>query len=1261
MRVIIFFLLLSLSFSQVLIWSDNMDNFPQNWTCGGVGDTWTKVSNRYHSSPYSVKGSKDSLYRNNVNIWMERSVNLANFYNGAVTFYIYQDLDTNDYIYFEYLVGDSWVTFWQANGSVGGFYQRVMSPIPNTATKIRFRLATDDSIVREGVYIDDVSVYGYRYDVGVTEIIAPKGIIDSGTTITPKAKVKNFGDILIPTCTVRMRIGTFYNNIQLVSNLSPGQEKTVNFANWQVRQRGTWVVNCSAYLRNDYNPNNNRKIETIFVRVRDVGVVSILSPTGIVDSGATCLPQAKIKNYGNTVESLGVIFKIGSNYRDSLFLTLFGNKETTLSFASWLANQRGKHNVKCSLLINDFIPTNNYKGDSVFVRVFDVGIKEILQPTGMVDSGLVVNPLAKIKNYGNVNANFKSYFKIGNSYLDSLALNIPADKETIIAFSQWLANLRGKHLVKCTLLINDWFLENNRLIDSVFVRVLDVGVVEILSPKGIIDSGTTCLPQAKIKNYGNVDKEFPVLFKIGNHYQDTIFLFLNPEKETLLSFSQWSALIRGNHLVSCSLLTNDQRPDNNYQVDSVFVRVLDVGFIEIITPKGNIDSTGFLTPQGKIKNYGNSVVSLLARIRITGDSYYWEVDTVVDALLPNEQRIIAFPLWQIQKRGEYNVSCSTALISDQVPDNNKLSENFYIKVPDCGIITIYSPPEECDSNQVYPVSALVKNYGTDNEYFKIAFKIGDEYYSYRYLNLAPLETLTVLFDSWQPQRRDYVCSYCVIDSIGKDINPANDTVRSTHFVKVLDVGILRIISPSDSVSQGEITPKIEVKNFGNVFANFLLRAAIYKNSLLVYSDSVFLTLSPYEIRIVSFASWQATEGDFRIVISLELNGDMTPENNILSKNFIVQSYEPWLLLRDIPRGSYKGVKNGAALAFGNNKVFAFKGNNTREFYSYSYATNSWEERKPLPAGDKGKNVKDGGGLAFVNTYNLLFAIKGNKTKEFYVYYPELDSWERKKDIPGKKGASGGSGLIALSLANDTNYIILLKGNTKELYCYFVEKDSWLFLKELPGEKKFKKGSALTTDNRYLYILKGKTNEFFVYDIRKDSVEKKKDLPFIGRSLRKKKAKDGAALACDGERVYAFKGGNCDEFWVYDIGNDEWFELEPIPLLPSNKKVKGGGALCYDPINKIVYAFKGSNTYEFWRYLPKKTFLAKGKPKSSLNLEKSNTIFKKPPEIRIYNLLGNLIYHQKGNCQIPKLRKGIYLLRLKYEGYELNKKIFIIKD
>lgn len=1265
MRAIILIFLFTLSFSQVLIWHDDMTNFPQNWTLGGVGDTWTRVSNRYNSSPYSAKCSKDSFYRNNTEIWMSRDVNLSQFYSGAVVFYIYQDLDTSDYIYFEYYSGGQWITFWQSNGFVSGFIQRVMTPIPNTATKIRFRFSSDSVNVSEGVYIDDVTVYGYRYDVGVTEIVAPKGILDSGMIITPKAKVKNFGDFMT-TCTVRMRIGNFYNNIQIVSNLSPGQVREVSFSNWQVKQRGTWVVKCSTQLTNDYNPNNDWKVETIFVRVRDVGVVAILSPTGIVDSGTLLIPQAKIKNYGNTDEDIGVLFKIGNNYRDSLFLNLLAGKETTLSFNQWWAIQRGKHNVKCSLLFNDFVPNNNYKIDSVFVRVFDVGLKEILQPIGIIDSGTSIIPKAKIKNYGNVSANFKSYFKIGNFYWDSLVCNLPPERETVLSFNQWYAMDRGKHLVKCTLLINDRFLENNYQIDSVFVRVWDCGVKEILAPSGIIDSGITIIPEAKIRNYGNIDQEFSVLFKIGDFYYDSLSLYLAAERETIISFNEWQANERGEHLVKCTLLLTDNFPSNNYQIDSVFVRVADVGLVEIISPKGNVDSTGILTPQAKVKNYGNTTVNFFTTIKITGDEYYWINETYVENLLPNEERIVNFPNWLIAKRGEYVVSCSTQLVNDQIPINNKKEANFSVQVHDCGIITIYSPPEECDSNKTYPVIVLIKNYGTINKNLKLSFKIGDDYLSVRTLTLNAGETLSVEFDSWQPRRRDYVCSQCVIDSCFNDINPFNDTLRSTHFVKVIDVGILRLVSPGDSVSEGEIIPKLEVKNFGNVSTGVILKITIYQNNLPVYVDSVFVEIQPYEIQIVSFSPWQAYEGNFTILAQAILDGDMQSENDTLYREFFVESYEPWVLLRDIPRGNYyKGVKGGSALAFGNNQVFAFKGNNTREFYIYSCSTRTWREGKSLPSGEKGKNIKDGGALVYDKKHNLIFATKGNKTKEFYCYYPELDSWERKSDILGKKGLGAGSGLTYFSLSEDTNYIILLKGGTKEFYAYWIEKDSWFSLKELPGEKKFKKGSAITSDGNYIYILKGNTNEFFAYDIRKDSFEIRRSLPLVGRSLKKKKAKDGASLCCDGKRIYAFKGGNCNEFWYYDILNNEWIEAEPIPLVPNNKKVKSGGALVYDEINKKVYALKGSNTYEFWRYLPKKNIiLSKENLTKATSLAtdslKASLINKRPKEIKIYNILGNLVYKKKGTKEIPKLRRGIYIIKMKFEDYEVKKKVFIIK-
>ena len=48
-------------------------------------------------------------------------------------------------------------------------------------------------------------------DVGVTQIIAPTGIIDSGTVVTPQAGVKNFGTSSA-TFPVAFRIGTFYTS-----------------------------------------------------------------------------------------------------------------------------------------------------------------------------------------------------------------------------------------------------------------------------------------------------------------------------------------------------------------------------------------------------------------------------------------------------------------------------------------------------------------------------------------------------------------------------------------------------------------------------------------------------------------------------------------------------------------------------------------------------------------------------------------------------------------------------------------------------------------------------------------------------------------------------------------------------------------------------------------------------------------------------------------------------------------------------------------
>jgi hypothetical protein len=94
------------------------------------------------------------------------------------------------------------------------------------------------------------------------------------------------------------------------------------------------------------------------------------------------------------------------------------------------------------------------------------------------------------------------------------------------------------------------------------------------------------------------------------------------------------------------------------------------------------------------------------------------------------------------------------------------------------------------------------------------------------------------------------------------------------------------------------------------------------------------------------------------------------------------------------------------------------------------------------------------------------------------------------------------------------------------------------------------------------------------------------MPFIGSSGKKKKSKDGGSAASLDDYIYALKGGNTDEFWRYDPELDSWAEYEPMPLLGSSlksKKVKAGADIV--SAGDYLFALKGNKTLELWRYTP----------------------------------------------------------------------------
>lgn len=71
---------------------------------------------------------------------------------------------------------------------------------------------------------------------------------------------------------------------------------------------------------------------------------------------------------------------------------------------------------------------------------------------------------------------------------------------------------------------------------------------------------------------------------------------------------------------------------------------------------------------------------------------------------------------------------------------------------------------------------------------------------------------------------------------------------------------------------------------------------------------------------------------------------------------------------------------------------------------------------------------------------------------------------------------------------------------------------------------------------------------------------------------------GGSLAYPGgDRIYALRGNDTQEFGYYSISSDSWFSLANAP-----QTVQRGGALVYGGGN-YLYALRGRNSDAFWRY------------------------------------------------------------------------------
>ncbi len=498
---------------------------------------------------------------------------------------------------------------------------------------------------------------------------------------------------------------------------------------------------------------------------------------------------------------------------------------------------------------------------------------------------------------------------------------------------------------------------------------------------------------------------------------------------------------------------------------------------------------------------------------------------------------------------------------------------------------------------------------------------------------------------------------------------------SLKTVYTRDVGVAQILSPPDRVKKDStFRPKIRVENYGQTTVSFPVWFIITKTpSETIYQQTANVNnLPPDGSQEVEFSQTSiATTGIYSVAAWTALSGDEYAANDRLTRNLEV--YIPltgWERVADVPNSpDGKSVKSGGCLTVANDTmIFILKGNNTPSLYRFNPITLGIGFVGSFSYGGEPVKLKKGAFIIAGGDY--IYLARGGNTNFFY-RAPKASpmSLSPLSPIPGGP-LKGGTGMVFASKGGN-DYIYLLKGSkTRDFYAYDVTTGSWTVKPAAPAYTKpdrgYQIGSAITFDgDRTIYCLRAKYNEFYKYDIIGDTWVSGilKILPYVHPQVaRNKYVKEGGALTFANNKVYAFKGGNTNEFWSYDPAINNWTPCQLLPSGEEAKGIKGGGSLV--SLNGNIYALKGNNTTGIWRYCEATDLASKEKEikemQVSVGTPPQSALYGLRNDVKIYNPSGRLIASGKRIESLNKLPTGVYIIETRANDKREVKKLIIIE-
>jgi N-acetylneuraminic acid mutarotase len=780
-----------------------------------------------------------------------------------------------------------------------------------------------------------------------------------------------------------------------------------------------------------------------------------------------------------------------------------------------------------------------------------------------------------------------------------------------------------------------------------FVRRHDVGARRIFNLPLSIDSGLVIQPYCSLYNYGDYEESYAIRMKIGSFYDRTAMAWFQQPKSWLSALMPRCTVNfpLGTYPVTCSTtLASDANLGNNRCSTSIEVLPgnKDVSVTKLIAPLDTLVYGTTVTPACSVYNWGNRSQDYNVAMYIGTTTL--RVGVVAHA--PGTLRYVTFPNWRANQPGSLTVRCSTELVGDRVPSNDRRTGMVHVRSADVGVTRVLAPSGTIETTDVIVPACTVRNFGTETAEYIVRLKVSGYTDTVRVLSHAPGTRLYVTFPScagWPRGSHTVSCS----TELSGDNEPANDRAATSLVVEVHDAGARAIVEPAGALPiNSTLAPKARFRNSGDIREPVLVAFRI--NTTPPYSSTRNLGngLPPGVDTVINFSSWTAANGGIFVArCSIYMPGDRNPRNDTLSQSFAVGNADAGVAQIVRPNGAvepgrlapevrvrnngeltmsfpvsfhiwkygslrYADTQQVASLAPASERTVCF---DSVDLDTGQYATKArllsadgnpandslvgsatcanvapgWNRLTDVPLGSKSKNVKDGGCLAYYD--GRVYELKGNGRCEFYSYDISSKTWTTLESIPimgssgKKKPVKKGGSLSAVA-----GKVYATKGNgTTEFWQFDPATGHWTEKTGVPaGTKALKEGTGaagvILNDTGYVYLLKGSATQEFYRYNSLVGIWEARANAPAGVSG--KGFKDGSCLAFDGtSSLYCLKG-SYNELFAYDLAGNTWTDKTAMPLTGSSgKKKKVKSGAGLAVAGGRLYGLKGGGTSELWDF------------------------------------------------------------------------------